>query len=133
MFYLSTTKGLFMLTITKRIDELGLESYSLDGQLTDHDGEPVYVGEFSFKADTIEASAAYYATNFDNVTIERDIINDSCRVTLCFNDLHRLVQVANAALNNKESAGIVRNSCALDKQEMHRLFAVSDQYLRGQQ
>ncbi len=121
-----------MLTLTKRIDSTGLESFSLDGQLTDHDGQPVYVGEFSFKADTIEAAAAYYVTNFDNVTIEREIITDSCTVNLCFNDLHRLVQVAHAALRSKEAAGIVRNSCALDKQELHRLLSVSDQYLKGQ-
>ena len=66
-----------MLTITKRIDELGLASYSLDGRIIDHDNQPVDVAEFSFKADSIEASAAYYVTHFDNVAIKRAIVHDA--------------------------------------------------------
>lgn len=65
-----------MLTITTYRDDAGLESYSLDGEIKDHDGETFPVGELSFKAATIEASAAYYCAQFDGVTIQRLTINN---------------------------------------------------------
>lgn len=70
-----------ILTITKHQDQYGLLSYSLDGDIAEQyeafEGLKVDtfpVGEFSFKADTIEKSAKGYQDNYDNVTIIRQTI-----------------------------------------------------------
>lgn len=59
------------LTLTTTIDRHGLMSFTLEGELIDHDGEPFAVGEFAFKPDRIEQAANYYAANFDHVRIIR--------------------------------------------------------------
>lgn len=66
------------LTFTTTIDQYGLLSYSLDGYITEvfescgeFKQDTFIVGEFAFKANTIEKSAKWYADNYENVIIER--------------------------------------------------------------
>ena len=60
-----------VLTLTTYTDSHGAKSYQLEGEAIDEEGQPFYVAEFCFDPLKIEASATYYKTSFEGVTIRR--------------------------------------------------------------
>jgi len=60
-----------LLTLTTYTDSHGLNAYQLEGEVIDHEGQIFYVGEFCFDPLKIEASATYYKTSFEGVTVRR--------------------------------------------------------------
>lgn len=67
------------LTLTTHIDEGGLLSYSLEGDIIDDEFESCgevkkdifSVGEFAFDKSKIEKSAQWYIANFKDVTVQQ--------------------------------------------------------------
>jgi len=63
-----------VLFLTTTVDQSGLLSFTLEGNIIDEEGAPFSVGEFAFKPDRIEKAAAYYVASFDDVKIVRQTI-----------------------------------------------------------
>ena len=55
------------------VDQYGLFSYELKGELIDEDAEPFTVGEFTFNPARARSLAKYYEDNFGCRLIRREV------------------------------------------------------------